>query len=445
MKVLKFGGTSVGSAQRMREVAELIHAPHLQRRIVVLSAMSGTTNALVEISQLLYADDAATATARIEALRQRYHEVARELLPEPAVAEQAIQDLNQNFDTLQGLTAAPLSGDGERVILAQGELLSTLLVHRYVTQVLGRPAVLLPALDFMRLDVDEEPDADYIQEHLAATLAPHAAQQLFITQGYICRSAQGSIDNLKRGGSDYSASLIGAAVRAEEIQIWTDIDGLHNNDPRVVKGTYPIRELSFDEAAELAYFGAKILHPSSILPAAKHGIPVRLLNTMQPEAPGTIISSRTGAEAIKAVAAKDGITAINVKSSRMLLAHGFLRSLFEIFERYRTSIDMITTSEVAVSLTIDDATRLPQILAELGRFGSVAVDENQSIICLVGNLEQDSHGAANRAFAALKDIPVRMISYGGSPNNISILVSTDDKTRALQALNEGLFTSANNQ
>ncbi|MBT9394546.1 aspartate kinase [Hymenobacter sp. NST-14] len=437
MKILKFGGTSVGSAQRMREVAELIHAPHLARRIVVLSAMSGTTNALVEIAGLLYGGDAAAAEARIRFLQQRYHEVARELLP--GHAEAVLPTLGQHFQTLLDLTAAPLSADGERVILAQGELLSTLLVHAYVTRVLGRPAVLLPALDFMRIDTDEEPDAPAIRELLAATLAPHAAERLFITQGYICRSAQGSIDNLKRGGSDYSASLIGAAVGAEEIQIWTDIDGLHNNDPRIVQGTYPIRELSFDEAAELAYFGAKILHPSSVLPARQHGIPVRLLNTMQPEAPGTLISAKTGAEAIKAVAAKDGITAINVKSSRMLLAHGFLRSLFEIFERYRTSIDMITTSEVAVSLTIDDAGRLPQILDELRRFCSVEVDENQSIICLVGNLLQDAHGAANRAFTALKDIPVRMISYGGSPNNISILVRTDDKVRALQALNAGLF------
>ncbi|QJX48014.1 aspartate kinase [Hymenobacter taeanensis] len=439
MKVLKFGGTSVGSAQRMREVAELIHAPHLQRRIVVLSAMSGTTNALVEIAGLLFAGNVAAATANVETLRQRYHAVAQELLPEPAVADEAIEHLDQRFQSILDLTSAPLSADGERVILAQGELLSTLLVHRYVTRILGRPAVLLPALEFMRLDVDDEPDAAYIREHLASTLAPYAAEQLFITQGYICRSAQGHIDNLKRGGSDYSASLIGAAANAEEIQIWTDIDGLHNNDPRIVKGTYPIRELSFDEAAELAYFGAKILHPSSVLPARQHGIPVRLLNTMQPEAPGTLISAKTGAEAIKAVAAKDGITAINVKSSRMLLAHGFLRTIFEVFERYRTSIDMITTSEVAVSLTIDDATRLPLILDELQRFASVEVDENQTIICLVGNLEQDAHGAANQAFAALKDIAVRMISYGGSPNNISILVHTNDKTRALQALNAGLF------
>jgi aspartate kinase len=302
--------------------------------------------------------------------------------------------------------------------------------------------VLLPALDFMRLDADEEPDAEYIHEHLAAQLARHPGTELFITQGYICRNAQGGIDNLKRGGSDYSASLIGAAAQAEEIQIWTDIDGLHNNDPRVVEGTYPIRELSFDEAAELAYFGAKILHPSSVLPAREHGIPVRLLNTMQPEAPGTLISARTGDEAIKAVAAKDGLTAIRIKSSRMLLAYGFLRSIFDVFERFRTPIDMVTTSEVAVSLTIDDASHLPDILEALRRFGTVEVDTDLSIVCLVGNLVQEHHGAAGQVFDTLRDVPLRMISYGGSPNNISILINTADKQRALLALNEGLFRRA---
>ncbi|UOQ67645.1 aspartate kinase [Hymenobacter volaticus] len=438
MKVLKFGGTSVGSAQRMREVAELIYAPE-QRRIVVLSAMSGTTNTLVEIARLLHNGDLTAAMSRIEIMRQDYHMVARELLPDATVAAAAIKHLDGIFRSIFDLTRQPLSASGERVILAQGELLSTYLFHQYYTGILGREAVLLPALDFMRIDADDEPDAAYIREHLQALLAQHAEQQLFITQGYICRNTQGFIDNLKRGGSDYSASLIGAAADATEIQIWTDIDGLHNNDPRVVKDTYPLRELSFDEAAELAYFGAKILHPSSVLPARQHGIPVRLLNTMQPEAPGTLISSKTGQEAIKAVAAKDGITAINVKSSRMLLAHGFLRNLFEIFERYRTSIDMITTSEVAVSLTIDDASRLPQILEELRRFGTVEVDEHQTIICLVGNLVQANYGAAYRAFEALKDIPMRMISYGGSPNNISVLVHTADKVQALRALNDGLF------
>ncbi|RYU82871.1 aspartate kinase [Hymenobacter persicinus] len=437
MKVLKFGGTSVGSAERMRALPALIQGS--EPRIVVLSAMSGTTNALVSIARLLYEGDQTAANYQIEILRQHYLIVARELLPDPAVASEAIHHLDASFKSIFGLTRNPLSPAGERLILAQGELLSTLLFHRYYTGILGKSATLLPALDFMRLDANDEPDADYIEQHLAATLAQFPQEQLFITQGYICRNAHGDIDNLKRGGSDYSASLIGAAAHAAEIQIWTDIDGLHNNDPRVVEGTYPIRELSFDEAAELAYFGAKILHPSSILPAAKHGIPVRLLNTMQPEAPGTLISDRTGSDAIKAVAAKDGLVAIKVKSSRMLLAHGFLRHLFEVFERHRTSIDMITTSEVAVSLTIDDATHLPEILEELRGFGTVEVDENQTIVCLVGNLIQADHGSARLVFNALRDIPLRMISYGGSPNNISILINTADKARALQVLNEGLF------
>ncbi|TGE14068.1 aspartate kinase [Hymenobacter elongatus] len=437
MKVLKFGGTSVGSAERMRALPALIQGP--EPRIVVLSAMSGTTNALVNITKLLYEGDTTAATYQTEILRQHYLIVARELLPEADVAAEAIGHLDASFKTIFNLTRHPLSASGERLILAQGELLSTLLFHRYYTALLGQPAVLLPALDFMRLDKDEEPDEAYIAEHLAVVLAPHAEQPLFITQGYICRNANGDIDNLKRGGSDYSASLIGAAAQAEEIQIWTDIDGLHNNDPRVVDDTYPIRELSFDEAAELAYFGAKILHPSSILPASKYGIPVRLLNTMQPEAPGTLISAKTGDEAIKAVAAKDGLVAIKIKSSRMLLAHGFLRSVFEVFERYRTPIDMITTSEVAVSLTIDDATHLAEILEDLRGFGAVEVDQDQTIVCLVGNLIQENNGSARLVFNALKDIPLRMISYGGSPNNISLLIHSSYKVRALQALNEGLF------
>lgn len=437
MKVLKFGGTSVGTAERMRTVAELIHAD--EPRIVVLSAMSGTTNALVTVARLLYDGEVTAATAQTEILRQHYLMTARELLPQAEVATAAISQLDSCFRSIFDLMRNPLTPVGERLILAQGELLSTQLFHRYVTDILGRPAVLLPALDFMRLDANNEPDEAYIQEHLTQLLAQHQGQKLFITQGYICRNAQGLIDNLKRGGSDYSASLIGAAARAEEIQIWTDIDGLHNNDPRVVPDTYPIRELSFDEAAELAYFGAKILHPSSVLPARQYGIPVRLLNTLQPEAPGTLISANTGSEAIKAVAAKDGLVAIKVRSSRMLLAHGFLRRLFEVFERYRTPIDMITTSEVAVSLTIDDASHLPDILAELRDFGTVETDEQQTIVCLVGNLIQENHGAAFQVFEALRSIPLRMISYGGSPNNISILINTADKTRALTALNEGLF------
>ncbi|MCC2545432.1 aspartate kinase [Hymenobacter sp. BT175] len=438
MKILKFGGTSVGSAERMRAVANLIQAD--EPRIVVLSAMSGTTNALVSIAKLLFAGEVVAATSQTEILRQQYHIVAHELLPDPALAAEATRHLDTTcFRPIFDLMRGALTPGGERLILAQGELLSTQLFHRYVTQVRGQEAVLLPALAFMRLDKDEEPDAEFMKQHLAAELAKHPGQQLFITQGYICRNAAGEIDNLKRGGSDYSASLIGAAVGAEEIQIWTDIDGLHNNDPRVVEQTYPIRELSFDEAAELAYFGAKILHPSSVLPARQHNIPVRLLNTMDPAAPGTLISARTGTEPIKAVAAKDGLVAINVKSSRMLLAHGFLHRLFGVFERHRTSIDLVTTSEVAVSLTIDDTSHLPAILEELRTFGIVEVDHNLTIICLVGNLIQENHGSAHLVFQALQNIPVRMISYGGSPNNISVLVQTADKTRALNALNDGLF------
>ncbi|RTQ48926.1 aspartate kinase [Hymenobacter gummosus] len=442
MKVLKFGGTSVGTAERMRAVAGLIQAL-TGPRIVVLSAMSGTTNALVNIAKLLVEGDLTAGSLQIEVLRQHYHIVAKELLPEDEVAAEGLKLVDESFKSIFSLTRQqPLAAAGEKVILAQGELLSTRLFHLYLTRIRGERAVLLPALEFMRIDQDEEPDAAYIREHLAQQLAQYPDTELFITQGYICRNAHGSIDNLKRGGSDYSASLIGAAAGATEIQIWTDIDGLHNNDPRVVEGTYPIRELSFDEAAELAYFGAKILHPSSVLPAREHGIPVRLLNTMQPEAPGTLISARTGAEAIKAVAAKDGLTAIRIKSSRMLLAYGFLRSVFDVFERYRTPIDMITTSEVAVSLTIDDAGRLPEILDELRRFAAVEVDEDLTIICLVGNLVQEQHGAAGQVFDTLRDVPLRMISYGGSSNNISILINTHDKKRALLALNEGLFRRA---
>ncbi|WP_400193675.1 aspartate kinase [Hymenobacter sp. B81] len=439
MKVLKFGGTSVGSAQRMRALPALL--PTHEPIIVVLSAMAGTTNALVDIARRLYAADLSGAIQQIENLRQHYRQLAWELLPEAAVAAEACTQLDTAFDTVQALARQPLTAAGERVILAQGELLSTLLFHRYCTAMLGREAVLLPALEFMRLDENAEPAAGFIQEQLTSLLARHAGQQLFITQGYICRNAQGQVDNLKRGGSDYSASLIGAAVRAQEIQIWTDIDGLHNNDPRVVEGTYPIRELSFDEAAELAYFGAKILHPSSVLPAREHGIPVRLLNTLQPQAPGTLISARTGHDAIKAVAAKDGLTALKVKSSRRLPTPHFLGCVFGVFERHRTSIDMITTSEVAVSLTIDDATHLPAILDELRRIGEVEVDEQQTIICLVGNLVQEQPGLANAIFRALRRVPLRMISYGGSAHNVSVLVHSADKERTLRALNQELFAA----
>jgi aspartate kinase len=326
----------------------------------------------------------------------------------------------------------------EKAVLAQGELLSTALVQFYLEEI-GVKSALLPALNFMRIDANEEPDLAYIEKHTQSELALHPGVELFITQGYICRNAFGEIDNLKRGGSDYTATLLGAALRCIEIQIWTDIDGMHNNDPRIVNKTFPISELSFDEAAELAYFGAKILHPTCVLPAQKRNVPVRLLNTMQPEAKGTLIGAAPSADRITAVAAKDGITAIKIRSARMLLAYGFLRSVFEVFERYRTPIDMITTSEVAVSLTIDNSAHLDEIIADLQDFGQVEIDREQTIVCIVGTFGKDKQGYASRVFDSLKEIPIRMISYGGSENNISILVDGSMKKQALQALNSGLF------
>lgn len=436
MKILKFGGTSVGSPINMRAVADLINDP--DRKIVVLSAMSGTTNKLVEISATLYKHNTAEALILIENLHTTYRQVVNDLYTTDKKKHQALDFILSHFDFVKSLTNTQFSIHEERAILAQGELLSTALFQFYLEEI-GWESVLLPALTFMRIDENEEPDTKYIQKALNEVLAQYPRNNLFVTQGYICRNPFGDIDNLKRGGSDYSASLIGAAVKASEIQIWTDIDGMHNNDPRIVKNTYPVAELSFDEAAELAYFGAKILHPSSVLPAKVKNIPVRLLNTMQPAARGTTISAHSSGKSIKAVAAKDGIVAINVKSSRMLLAYGFLRRVFEVFEEYKTPIDMVTTSEVAVSLTIDNTKFLPEIMAELKEFASVEVDENQTIICLVGDSIEEAPGTIVKIFDSLKKIPLRMISYGGSKNNISLLIKTEDKNRALAALNEGVF------
>ncbi|MDQ3291006.1 MAG: aspartate kinase [Bacteroidota bacterium] len=436
MKILKFGGTSVGSPQNMRSVADLIYDE--DRKIVVLSAMSGTTNKLVEISSKFYQQQTQEALELTENLHKIYREVINELYTTEKKKFAALDLVLSHFDFIKSFAVGPFSLREERAILAQGELLSTAL-FQFLLEEMNRDSVLLPALNFMRIDENEEPDGEYLQQELTATLAKYPNTKLFITQGYICRNSCGEVDNLKRGGSDYSASLIGAAVKASEIQIWTDIDGMHNNDPRIVQDTFPIAELSFDEAAELAYFGAKILHPSSVLPAKQKNIPVKLLNTMQPEAKGTTISSQSSGKYIKAVAAKDGIVAINVKSSRMLLAYGFLRRIFEVFEEYKTPIDMITTSEVAVSLTIDNTKYLSEIIAELKEFGSVQVDENQTIICLVGDSIEETPGTTVKIFKSLKDIPLRMISYGGSKNNISLLINTKDKNRALVALNEGVF------
>lgn len=436
MRVLKFGGTSVGSSERMKALVSLINDE--TPKIVVLSAMSGTTNNLVEIAGALYAKEHNKAKGLIEILEKKYLEVVQELYASEASLKKGKELIDSHFEYLRSFTMDLFTVNEERAILAQGELLSTALFHYHLEEI-GVESVLLAALNFMRIDENEEPDLKYIETYIKPELAKHAGKKLFITQGYICRNAFGEIDNLKRGGSDYTATIIGAAIQSDEIQIWTDIDGMHNNDPRIVDKTHPIAELSFEEAAELAYFGAKILHPTCILPAQQRNIPVRLLNTMQPQAKGTVITSKVSGDNIKAVAAKDGITAIKIKSGRMLLAYGFLRSVFEIFERYKTPIDMITTSEVAVSLTIDNTKHLESIKKELQSFCSVEVDTDLTIVCIVGNFSATKQGFALRVFESLKNIPIRMISYGGSEHNISILVDSTLKKDTLVALNNGLF------
>lgn len=436
MKILKFGGTSVGSPERMTKLLDIINPA--EEQIVVLSAVSGTTNSLVEISGKLLKEDKQGALTLINALKEKYNAFVIELLPEGDFRDQGQEVADYHFEFLASLVNDIFTPAEEKVVLAQGELLSTTLYHIYLKSI-GIPSVLLPALDFMKIDEDNEPDIPFTTANLKPLLEKHAGTKLFITQGFICRNSFGEVDNLRRGGSDYTASLLGAAILAEEVQIWTDIDGMHNNDPRIVKGTKPISHLSFDEAAELAYFGAKILHPQSVFPAQKYKIPVRLLNTMEPSAAGTLISAESEKGKIKSIAAKDGITAIKIQSSRMLLAYGFLRRIFEIFERYKTPIDMITTSEVAVSLTIDFTDNLDQIVEELHDFGSVELDKDMSIVCVVGDFGAEKHGFAARVLDSIKHIPVRMISYGGSNYNISLLVHTEDKTEALRSLHNRIF------
>ena len=438
MKVLKFGGTSVGSVERIKEVAKLITDG--ERNIVVLSAMSGTTNTLVEISNYLSQKNPGGANEIINKLEAKYKQTVDSLFSTDEYKQKALGILKTHFDELRLLTKDMFTLFEEKVVLSKGELLSTNLMQLYLNEQ-HVASVLLPALDFMRTDRNNEPDAVYIKDKLQTMLDTYPDTKLFITQGYICRNAYGEIDNLQRGGSDYSASLIGAAAGASEIQIWTDIDGMHNNDPRFVDHTQPVRHLLFEEAAELAYFGAKILHPTCIQPAKYANIPVRLLNTMDPSAPGTLISNSTEQGMIKAVAAKDNITAIKIKSSRMLLAYGFLRKVFEIFESYRTSIDMICTSEVGVSITIDNTTHLKDILADLKKYGTVTVDHDMCIICIVGDLEWDNVGFEAKAIEAMGDIQVRMISYGGSNYNISMLIRQEDKKKALQSLSDKLFAN----
>ena len=436
MNILKFGGTSVGTADRMKALVKLISSP--DRKIVVLSAMSGTTNALLEICNTLYQKDSHKANELINKLEAIYINEVDNLFNSPEFKTKGNDLIKNHFNYLRSFTLDMFTVNEEKAILAQGELLSTALFYFHLQEI-NIPSALLPALNFMRIDENDEPQLVYIEKNIEVELSRYPNINLFITQGYICRNAFGEIDNLKRGGSDYTASIIGAAIKANEVQIWTDIDGMHNNDPRVVSKTHPIHELSFDEAAELAYFGAKILHPTCILPAQKRNIPVLLKNTMQPDARGTRISNIDATEGLKAVAAKDGICAINIKSDRMLLAHGFLRAVFEIFERYKTSIDMITTSEIAVSLTIDNTKHLKEITKELEEFANVEIEQEQSIICIVGNLPKDKAGYGFKVLESLKDIPLRMVSYGGSSNNISVLVNSIHKKDALVALNKGLF------
>jgi len=433
---MKFGGTSVGNPDRMRAVVPLISDN--ERKIVVMSAMSGTTNSLVEITDLLYTGNVSEASSKIETLRAAYHQVVHDLYATEEYRKTGHELINSHFDYISNFTVRVFTKLQEKTVIAQGELLSTSLFHQLLRERQIK-SVLLPALNFMRIDKDGEPDYYYIEENLNRELKKHKSETIIITQGFICRNVFGDIDNLKRGGSDYSASIMGAVLKVKEIQIWTDISGFRNNDPRYIEDTKIIRELSFDEAAELAYFGAKILHPASVNPAREKNIPVRLKNTMEPGDEGTLITSSCKLVDYKAVAAKDGISVIRIRSDRMLMAYGFLRKVFEIFEAYRTPIDMITTSEVAVSLTIDNPRYLDQIARDLRELGTVEVERNQTIICVVGDFRTERTGSAPEIFLALNTIPLKMISYGGSPNSLSLLVDTSDKTLALKQLNKHLF------
>lgn len=437
MKVMKFGGTSVGTPSRMKNVTKLVVSSN-EPVFVVLSAMSGTTNSLVEISDYLYKKNPEGANEVINQLERTYMNHVKELYSTDEWQQKTAKFLQDEFKYLRSFTKELFTSFEEKVIIAQGEIISTNMVTNYMKEN-GIKVSLLSALDFMRTDKNSEPNIPVIREKLHEIMEAEKGSMVYITQGFICRNAYDEIDNLQRGGSDYTASLIGAAINAEEIQIWTDIDGMHNSDPRIVDKTDPVHQLHFEEAAELAYFGAKILHPTCIQPAKYAGIPVRLLNTMDPEAEGTTISNTTEYGKFKAVAAKDNITAIKIKSSRMLLATGFLRKVFEIFESHQTPIDMVCTSEVGVSMSIDNSSHLTEIVDELKKYGTVTVDSNMCIICVVGDLDWSNVGFESIAAEAMRNIPVRMISYGGSNYNISFLIREEDKKRALQSLSKTLF------
>lgn len=439
MKVMKFGGTSVGSPKRIKEVASLI-TETAEPTFIILSAMSGTTNTLVEISNYLYKKNTDSANETINSLESKYMQHIEELYATEAYKQKTRKFLQAEFDYLRAFTKDLFTSFEEKSIVAQGEIMSTNMVVNYL-QEKGIKAILLNALDFMQTDKNGEPDLRAIKGKLSEIMKANEGYQIYLTQGFICRNAYGEVDNLLRGGSDYTASLVGAVLPAEEIQIWTDIDGMHNNDPRVVENTEALHQLNFDEAAELAYFGAKILHPTCVQPAKYAGIPVRLKNTMDPNAEGTLIDNIVVKGKFKAVAAKDNITAVKIKSSRMLLATGFLRKVFEIFESYQTPIDMITTSEVGVSMSIDNNTHLEEIVDELKKYGTVTVDTDMCIICVVGDLDWNNLGFEAQALNAMKNIPVRMISYGGSNHNISFLIRETDKKQALQSLSATLFAN----
>ncbi|MCB0648565.1 MAG: aspartate kinase [Saprospiraceae bacterium] len=437
MLVQKFGGTSVGSPERMRQVADLITDG--EQKVVVLSAVAGTTNKLVALSADLLNGDKEGVKAKLKAFYEEYYPFVDELLPDADFNKEGRLVVEQQFGEIEALLAVASPSDREeKIILAQGELISTRLFTLYM-QSTGRSTTLLPALDFMTTNQIGDPDVPLIRRELDKLIQSAPSATYYITQGYICRNFDGEVDNLQRGGSDYTATIIGAALYSPEIQIWTDIDGLHNNDPRIVKGTTPVREISYREAAELAYFGAKILHPTCVIPAENDEVPVRLKNTFEPDAPGTLISAKSSGMNITAIAAKDNITAIKIRSGRMLNAYGFLRRVFEIFEKYQTPIDMITTSEVSVSLTIDQTSNLEKIVAALNAFGEVSIEANQTIICIVGDNLGKEIGTPTQVLSALSDVPLRMVSYGGSNNNISLLVSSDYKSMALKALHAQLF------
>lgn len=433
MIVMKFGGTSVGSATRMNEVISIV-SDSSESKLVVLSAMSGTTNALVEISELHECGEIHKAVQLLKILKDKYQIVVSELFDKKHWIEKGQRIVDQEFqkmDTWIHLSTSPIITNQ---FLAEGELLSTALFEVLCLSK-GVDAVLIPALDFMRIDSNNEPDINQIEALSKPILDNYTSNHILITQGYICRDSNGEISNLQRGGSDYTATLLGSAIQCEEIQIWTDIDGIHNNDPRVVDNTHPIRNLSYREAAELAYFGAKILHPTCVLPAERMNVPLRLKYTMEPQAPGTLISKKDSNRSITAIAAKDGITAVKIYSHRMLNAYGFLRKVFQVFEDHETSVDMITTSEVAVSLTIDDTSQLDSIRRGLQVFGEVEVAHDFTIICIVGNELYTEGSHVQHIFDALHQIPTRMVSMGGSNYNISVLINSEEKKNALVALN----------